>query len=63
MEKFMESYKRHLQVLLDKHKHLDDEIDNLENITKTDSVALHDLKKRKLLLKDEIGQIKNKIQG
>lgn len=57
----METYKHQLQILLEKHKQLDYAIDKLDRNSSTDSVELHELKKRKLMLKDEVGQIKNKI--
>ncbi|MDA1090715.1 MAG: DUF465 domain-containing protein [Proteobacteria bacterium] len=44
-----------------KHRRLDDEISELLNTTPFDQLGIQRLKKRKLILKDQILQIKNQL--
>ena len=48
----------HLQNLLDKHLKLDKEIRHGEHTTHGDDLHLHELKKQKLRLKEEIERLK-----
>lgn len=47
----------HIETLKAKHAELDKQISELESQPKPDDVAIHDLKKQKLRLKDEIARL------
>lgn len=52
------SLQKHIDKLVDEHKALDKEIEKMESRGNFDDLALHELKKRKLQLKDEITKLK-----
>lgn len=56
-----EALMKKLSDLTIKHRRLDDEISELLNTTPFDQLGIQRLKKRKLILKDQILQIKNQL--
>ena len=52
------SMDNHINKLRTEHQALDDEIDRMERTGHYDDDALHQLKKKKLALKDEIAKLK-----
>ena len=56
-----EALKKQLSDLMIKHRQLDDEITELLDTPPFDQVEIQRLKKRKLVLKDEILQIQNRL--
>lgn len=48
----------HLKRLLDKHLSLDKEIQHAKHFSSTDDFRLHEMKKQKLRLKEEIERLK-----
>ena len=52
------SMQNHINKLTAEHQALDDEIDRMERTGHYDHDALHQLKKKKLALKDEIAKLK-----
>ena len=56
-----EALKKQLSDLTVKHRQLDDEITELLDMPPFDQVEIQRLKKRKLVLKDEILQIQNRL--
>ena len=57
----IEKLKHHLSKLEEKHWHLNKDIDLMERSGKYDDNEIHNLKKERLLLKDEIAKIKEQI--
>lgn len=53
-----DSLQKRLDDLLSEHRDLDDVIDRLANSTPCDQLQLQRLKKRKLMLKDEIAKLR-----
>ena len=53
--------KKKLESLLEEHSDLDDTITRLNERVPFDQIKLQRLKKRKLLLKDEISNLKSKL--
>ena len=51
------SLENHINRLITEHQALDDEIDRAERTGRYDDDALHQLKKKKLALKDEIAKL------
>jgi hypothetical protein len=51
------SMDNHINKLRAEHQALDDEIDRMERTGRYDDDALHQLKKKKLALKDEIAKL------
>jgi len=51
------SLQNHINRLVAEHQALDDEIDRMERTGRYDEDALHQLKKKKLALKDEIAKL------
>lgn len=58
MRRYGMSLQKHIDKLVDEHKALDKEIEKMESRGNFDDLALHELKKRKLQLKDEITKLK-----
>jgi len=50
-----------LNDLINQHAELDDAIEKINEVTPFDQIKLQRLKKRKLILKDEIKKLKSKI--
>jgi len=50
-----------LNDLINQHAELDDAIERINEVTPFDQIKLQRLKKRKLILKDEIKKLKSKI--
>ena len=53
--------KKEINELLDQHSELDDAIERINEKIPFDQIKLQRLKKRKLVLKDEINKLKSKI--
>ena len=60
-EEEIEQIRRRLQVLEEEHGDLDHVIDRLGRDPAQDQLQLRRLKKRKLLLKDEIARLRDKL--
>ena len=58
MRRYGMSLQKHIDKLANEHKALDKEIEKMESRGNFDDLALHELKKRKLQLKDEITKLK-----
>lgn len=56
-----EKIKHHIEALRAKHTKLDEQIDHMETSGSFDDNELHDLKKHRLALKDEIAQNEHKL--
>jgi len=56
-----EKIKKEINELLDQHSELDDAIERINEKIPFDQIKLQRLKKRKLVLKDEINKLKSKI--
>ena len=56
------SLESHLTELLRRHQAIDTEITEVENHPSVDELKLHELKRKKLQLKDEIEKIKVEAQ-
>ncbi len=56
-----ENIKKEINELLDQHSELDDAIERINEKIPFDQIKLQRLKKRKLVLKDEINKLKSKI--
>ena len=61
MEVDQENIKKEINELLDQHSELDDAIERINEKIPFDQIKLQRLKKRKLILKDEINKLKSKI--
>ena len=61
MEFDQENIKKQINELLDQHSELDDAIERINEKIPFDQIKLQRLKKRKLVLKDEINKLKSKI--
>ena len=61
MEADQENIKKEINELLEQHSELDDAIERINDKIPFDQIKLQRLKKRKLLLKDEINKLKSKI--
>ena len=61
MEGDQENIKKKINELLEQHSELDDAIERINEKIPFDQIKLQRLKKRKLLLKDEINKLKSKI--
>ena len=61
MEVDQENIKKQINELLDQHSELDDAIERINEKIPFDQIKLQRLKKRKLVLKDEINKLKSKI--
>ena len=61
MEVDQENIKKEINELLDQHSELDDAIERINEKIPFDQIKLQRLKKRKLVLKDEINKLKSKI--
>ena len=59
MEADQENIKKEINDLLEKHSELDDAIERINDKIPFDQIKLQRLKKRKLLLKDEINKLKS----
>ena len=59
MEADQENIKKEINELLDQHSELDDAIERINDKIPFDQIKLQRLKKRKLLLKDEINKLKS----
>jgi hypothetical protein len=57
----IDSLKRKLEHLRSEHRDLDDVIDRLVGDAGADQLRIQRLKKRKLVLKDEIANLKNRL--
>ena len=60
MEVDQENIKKQINELLDQHSELDDAIERINEKIPFDQIKLQRLKKRKLVLKDEINKLKSK---
>ena len=58
-----EKIKHHIDSLRTKHNKLDDQIDHMESSGSFEDTALHDLKKQRLGLKDEIAKFEHQLEG
>ncbi len=56
------SLESHLTELMRRHQAIDQEIAESENHPSVDEVQLHELKKKKLQIKDEIAKVKSESQ-
>ena len=61
MEADQENIKKEINDLLEQHSELDDAIERINDKIPFDQIKLQRLKKRKLLLKDEINKLKSRI--
>jgi len=61
MEGGQENIKKKINELLEQHSELDDAIERINEKIPFDQIKLQRLKKRKLILKDEINKLKSKI--
>lgn len=61
MEGDQENIKKKINELLEQHSELDDAIERINEKIPFDQIKLQRLKKRKLVLKDEINKLKSKI--
>ena len=61
MEVDQKNIKKKINELLDQHSELDDAIERINEKIPFDQIKLQRLKKRKLVLKDEINKLKSKI--
>tara|TARA_X000000368_G_scaffold159915_1_gene126019 strand:- start:137 stop:340 length:204 start_codon:yes stop_codon:yes gene_type:complete len=61
MEDNHSKIKDKLNDLINQHAELDDAIERINEVTPFDQIKLQRLKKRKLILKDEIKKLKSKI--
>ena len=61
MEAEQENIKKEINELLEQHSELDDAIERINDKIPFDQIKLQRLKKRKLILKDEINKLKSKI--
>jgi|TARA_B100000959_G_C14540662_1_gene443426 hypothetical protein len=61
MEGDQENIKKKINELLEQHSELDDAIERINEKIPFDQIKLQRLKKRKLILKDEINKLKSKI--
>ena len=59
METDQENIKKEINELLEQHSELDDAIERINDKIPFDQIKLQRLKKRKLLLKDEIKKLKS----
>ena len=59
MEVDQENIKKEINDLLEQHSELDDAIERINDKIPFDQIKLQRLKKRKLLLKDEINKLKS----
>jgi len=59
MEADQEKVKKEINELLEQHSELDDAIERINDKIPFDQIKLQRLKKRKLLLKDEIKKLKS----
>jgi len=59
MEADQENIKKEINELLEQHSELDDAIERINDKIPFDQIKLQRLKKRKLLLKDEINKLKS----
>ena len=59
MEVDQENIKKEINNLLEQHSELDDAIERINDKIPFDQIKLQRLKKRKLLLKDEINKLKS----
>ena len=59
MRRYGMSLQKHIDKLANQHKALDKEIEKMESSGNFDDLALHELKKRKLQLKDAIARLKS----
>lgn len=56
-----DTLKARLEILKQEHRDLDDAIHALEKATRRDELQIRRLKKRKLMLRDDIGRIEDQI--
>ena len=61
MEGDQENIKKKINELLEQHSELDDAIERINEKIPFDQIKLQRLKKRKLVLKDEINKLKSRI--
>ena len=61
MEVDQDNIKKEINELLEQHSELDDAIERINEKIPFDQIKLQRLKKRKLILKDEINKLKSKI--
>ena len=61
MEVDQENIQKEINELFDQHSELDDAIERINEKIPFDQIKLQRLKKRKLVLKDEINKLKSKI--
>ena len=61
MDGDQENIKKKINELLEQHSELDDAIERINEKIPFDQIKLQRLKKRKLILKDEINKLKSKI--
>ena len=60
-EEEIELVRSRLKVLKIEHRDLDDVIERLSHVQKVDELQMQRLKKRKLLLKDQISQLERQL--
>jgi uncharacterized protein len=58
-----ESLKHHIKHLEDAHTELDKKVDSLEKTGLYEDLRLEELKKKRLLLKDELVRCRHQLQG
>lgn len=58
---YAESLKHHISHLEDSHKKLEKELTVLEQHHENDTVAAHEIKKKKLAIKDELARCRLKL--
>ena len=59
----VDKIKHHIGALQDKHRILDEQIDKMESTGMYEDEELHQLKKKRLALRDEITEFENKIEA
>jgi len=59
----IESLKHHISHLEDSHRHLDSQLIKLEKQHQNDSVEAHNIKKKKLYIKDEITRCRHQLES
>jgi len=57
----IEGVRNRLEILKIEHRDLDDVIEHLSNVQKLDELQMQRLKKRKLLLKDQISALERQL--
>lgn len=59
----IEKIKHHIEALQEKHRILNEQIDKMESTGMYEDEELHQLKKKRLALRDEIVEFENKIEA